>query len=53
MSKDLATDSYKVISILGNTVKEVKATGSLDVSDLSKGIYFLITDSGIAKFVKK
>ncbi|WP_303317038.1 T9SS type A sorting domain-containing protein [Flavivirga abyssicola] len=53
ISKNVKTKTYKVVNIVGSTVKEVEASGSMDVSDLSGGVYFLVTDSGIAKFVKK
>lgn len=53
ISNDVETKTYKVANLLGKVVKEVKANGSLNVSDLSSGIYVLITDSGIAKFVKE
>lgn len=53
ISNTVKTNTYKITNLLGNTVKEVKANGSIDVSDLSAGIYVLVTDAGIAKFVKK
>jgi hypothetical protein len=53
VSRDIKTKTYKVVSLLGLTIKEVKANGSIDVSNLSKGIYILVTDTGVAKFVKK
>lgn len=53
ISNSIETKTYKVVNLLGKTVKDVEATGSLDVSDLSAGIYILKTDAGIAKFVKK
>ena len=53
ISKEVITDTYKVVNLLGRTVKEVNAIGKLDVSDLTTGIYILVTDAGVAKFVKK
>ena len=53
ISTSLNTKTYKVVNMLGKTVLDVNATGSLDVSNLSQGLYFLVTDAGIAKFVKK
>ncbi len=53
ISNSIKTNSYEVVNMLGKTVKEVKATGRMDVSDLTSGIYLLVTDSGVAKFVKK
>ncbi|GEM_PF-4239373 len=48
----LETKSYKVVNLLGKEVKVAEAKGSLDVSSLSSGIYVLVTDEGMAKFVK-
>ena len=53
ISKEVITETYKVVNLLGSTVKEVNAIGKLDVSDLTTGIYILVTDAGVAKFVKK
>ncbi len=53
ISSNIITKTYKVVSLSGATIKEVTAKGSLDISDLTKGIYFLVTDTGIAKFVKQ
>ncbi|WP_346883026.1 T9SS type A sorting domain-containing protein [uncultured Algibacter sp.] len=53
ISRSIETKTYKVVNLVGSTVKEVNANGRLDVSDLSNGMYLLVTDSGIAKFVKK
>ena len=53
VSESLNTKTYKVVDMLGKTVLDVKATGSLNVSNLTQGLYFLVTDAGIAKFVKK
>lgn len=52
ISSSVKTKSYKIVNLLGKTVKDIKANGSLDVSDLSSGIYLLVTDSGMARFVK-
>lgn len=49
----LKTTTYSVADLSGATIKTVEATGTLDVSDLPSGIYFLITDAGVAKFQKK
>lgn len=54
LSSSIKTKTYKIVNLLGKTVKDVKfISGSIDVSDLSAGIYILKTDAGIAKFVKK
>lgn len=53
ISNKVKTQTYKVIDLQGKTVKDVEATGSIDVSDLSSGVYVLKTDVGAAKFVKK
>ncbi|OEK08416.1 hypothetical protein A8C32_02920 [Flavivirga aquatica] len=53
INSSITTDTYKIVNILGNIVKEVKAEGKLNISDLTNGIYFLVTDKGMAKFVKK
>lgn len=51
---NIETTSYKVVNLLGQIVKEVpyNKNGELNVSDLLSGVYFLLTDKGIAKFVK-
>jgi hypothetical protein len=51
---DVQTNSYKVLSVTGALIKEVKATSrTLDVSDLKAGLYFIATDNAVAKFVKR
>lgn len=52
-SDEIATKTYKVINLSGAIVKEVPATGTLNVSDLAKGIYIIATDSGTAKLIKE
>ena len=51
------TENFKlvtIIDILGKTVKTLKDTKVLNVSDLVNGVYFLKTDTGLqAKFLKK
>ncbi len=47
------TETYKVINLGGATVLEAAGTGVLNVSSLTNGIYFLVTDAGTAKFVKQ
>jgi len=53
ISANLNTKTYQVIDMSGATVVNKKADGSIDVSNLQSGIYFLITDAGTAKFVKQ
>ena len=53
VSLDVITKKYKVVNLAGVTVLETEATGSVDVSGLSSGVYLLVTDAGIAKFIKK
>lgn len=54
ISSTINTKTYKIVNLLGKTVKDINATsGSIDVSGLSAGIYILRTDAGSAKFVKK
>lgn len=53
IGKDVKTKTYRITNVLGSTVKEAEATGKLDVSDLKSGLYLLMTDSGVAKFIKK
>ncbi|GAA4235017.1 hypothetical protein GCM10022291_15860 [Postechiella marina] len=53
VSNSINTKTYKIVNLLGKTIKDVEANGSIDVSDLSSGIYILATDAGKAKFVKK
>ncbi|WP_299440439.1 T9SS type A sorting domain-containing protein [uncultured Aquimarina sp.] len=50
---NIVSDSYRVYNQSGKMVKEEKADGTLDVENLSPGIYFLVTDNGATKFVKK
>ena len=50
---DVKSDSYQVYNIAGQLVADKKATGSLDVSELSKGTYIIVTDSGNARIVKE
>ncbi|WP_010181885.1 T9SS type A sorting domain-containing protein [Aquimarina agarilytica] len=52
IDSNIQTETYSVADLSGATVKTVKAEGTLDVSDLPSGIYFLITDVGVAKFEK-
>ena len=53
ISKSVNTKTYKVVNLLGKIVKDVSASGNLDVSDLSADMYILVTDAGQARFVKK
>ena len=50
---DVVTKKYRVVNLAGTTVIETAATGSIDVSNLANGVYFLVTDAGIAKFIKE
>lgn len=50
---NVQTETYKVMSISGALIKEQKATGSLDISDLAPGLYLLITDDGTARLIKQ
>jgi len=52
IDSSIKTETYQVFSLSGAGVKVAAATGSLNVSDLSNGIYFLVTDVGVAKFIK-
>lgn len=52
VSQNVVTKSYKVVNLAGTTVLETAATGSIDVSNLANGVYLLVTDSGITKFIK-
>ncbi|MGA9638700.1 T9SS type A sorting domain-containing protein [Flavobacterium sp.] len=53
ISSDLVTKKYRIINLAGATVIETVATGSVDVSGLANGVYLLVTDAGIAKFIKE
>ena len=53
IASTIDTKTYKIVNMLGVTVKDVEATGSVDVSNLAKGIYILVTDAELAKFIKK
>lgn len=50
---DVVTKKYRVVNLAGATVLETEATGSIDVSSLANGVYLLVTDAGIAKFIKE
>ena len=50
---DVVTKTYKVINMTGSVVKDVVATGTLDVSDLPKGTYIIATDTGSGKLIKE
>lgn len=52
-SSEIITKTYKVVTLTGAVVKEVAATGSLNVADLPKGIYLIVTDAGIGKLIKE
>ncbi|MGA9638957.1 T9SS type A sorting domain-containing protein [Flavobacterium sp.] len=47
------TKTYKVLSLTGAVLKDVPATGTLNVSDLASGTYILSTDAGTAKIIKE
>lgn len=53
IGSDVVTKKYKVVNLAGATVLETTATGSIDVSGLANGVYLLVTDAGIAKFIKE
>jgi len=53
ISDKVETKTYDVVDLYGRTVISTKANGTLNVSNLTKGVYFLVTDSGTAKFMKK
>lgn len=53
ISESVKTKTYKVASLTGAIVLEANATGTLDISSLTSGLYLLITDAGVAKFVKE
>ncbi len=49
---DVISKSYTIYSLTGKAVIDQKATGSINVASLSKGVYILATDAGTNKFVK-
>ncbi|GIZ07984.1 T9SS type A sorting domain-containing protein [Flavobacterium sp. UMI-01] len=53
IGSDVETKTYKVLSLTGAVLKEVPATGTLNVSDLASGTYILVTDIGTAKIIKE
>ncbi|WPR73127.1 T9SS type A sorting domain-containing protein [Flavobacterium sp. NG2] len=53
IGSDVETKTYKVLSLTGAVLKEVPATGTLNVSDLASGTYILSTDAGNAKIIKE
>ena len=53
IGNDVQTKTYKVLSLTGAILKDVPATGTLNVSDLASGTYILATDVGTAKFIKE
>ncbi|KAA1244000.1 T9SS type A sorting domain-containing protein [Aquimarina sp. RZ0] len=50
---NLVVDVYKIYGLSGRLIKKMNNKESLDVSDLVPGIYFLLTDMGTARFVKR
>lgn len=50
---DIKTKTYKIYNASGALVNEAIANGKLAVSHLKTGVYFLVTDAGATKFVKK
>jgi hypothetical protein len=53
VNTNIVTESYRIYNLAGSLIKEAAATGSVSVSELSNGIYFLRTDAGTSQFVKK
>ncbi len=53
LGDEVVSESYKVIDLSGSTIKEVKGNSNqISVVELSAGVYFLVSDFGVAKFVK-
>lgn len=47
-------DSISILTLTGQKVKTFEASNSIDISDLSSGVYILLTDNGLyQKIVKK
>lgn len=46
------SDNYTIYNILGKSVKTGTIDSQINISELSSGVYFLITDKGSLKFVK-
>jgi hypothetical protein len=47
-------NTIRVVNVLGKTIKTLKAENTINISELNKGIYFLIGDNGFShKVVKK
>ncbi|MGY6648876.1 T9SS type A sorting domain-containing protein [Wenyingzhuangia sp. IMCC45574] len=46
-------ETYKLVNTVGQTVLEQKATGSINVSGLTSGLYILVTEKGTAKVIVK
>lgn len=44
-------ETYRLVNTVGQTVLEQAATGSIDVSGLTAGLYILVTEKGTAKVV--
>lgn len=53
IGSDVETKTYKVLSLTGAVLKEVPATGTLNISDLASGTYILSTGAGNAKIIKE
>ncbi len=54
INSDLAIDKVEIYNLLGNLVFKINSnTKNIDVSNLSKGIYFLMVYSGSEKSTKK
>ena len=47
------TKTYSVYGNTGQLIREVPATGRLDISDLASGLYFVATEQGMAKVIKE
>lgn len=53
VSSKIITKKYILLDQLVRKLKEVEPSGSIDVSEFSSGIYYLLTDMGVARFYKQ
>ncbi len=53
VSGDIKTELYTILNITGAVVKQVAAESNrINVAELANGVYILVTDAGLSKFVK-
>ncbi len=53
VSEELTIAKYKIVDSKGMILKQAEFENSIDVSNLSSGLYFLVTDVGTIRFIKE